>query len=240
VPADTLLFQALQFALAVAAASGGAFDPTVGLTMEALGFNRHDRTGRVVRRPAGHAGPASFRDVDLDAVARTVTVHRPLVLDLGAVAKGLAIDLAARELRAFDGFAIDAGGDLFLGGRNPDGEPWAVGVRDPAHPDVLLEIVRVSDRAVCTSGDYERRTMDDAGHHIVDPRTAQPADAVASATVIAHTAIVADAMATAAFVLGPVEGLRFLEDHGVEGLLVSSGGVRGATAGFPGERTCVS
>lgn len=240
VPVSPLIFQTLQFALAVAAASGGAFDPAVGLTMEALGFNRHDRTGRVIRSQASGAGPASYRDVELDAVARTVTVHQPLVLDLGAVAKGLAIDLAVQELRAFEGFAIDAGGDLFLGGQNAEGEPWSVGIRDPGQPDVLLETVRVSDRAVCTSGDYERRTTDDAGHHIVDPRTARTADAVASATVVARTAIVADALATAAFVLGPVEGLRLLEAQGVEGLLVSAGGVRNATAGFAGERTCVS
>ena len=58
---------------------------------------------------------------------RTITLDRPLTLDLGAVAKGLAIDMAARELQPFEDFAIDAGGDLYLGGCNPDGAPWSIG-----------------------------------------------------------------------------------------------------------------
>ena len=85
-----------------------------------------------------------------------MTLHRPLLLDLGAVAKGLAIDMAARELQPFENFAIDAGGDLYFGGCNAAGEPWSVGIRHP-RGDGLLDTLRVSDAAVCTSGDYERR-----------------------------------------------------------------------------------
>ena len=61
----------------------------------------------------------------LDPDRRTITLRRPLTLDLGAVAKGLAVDMAARELEPFRDFAIDAGGDLYLGGSNPQGEPWS-------------------------------------------------------------------------------------------------------------------
>jgi thiamine biosynthesis lipoprotein len=155
-----------------------------------------------------------------------------LILDLGAVAKGLAIDLAARELRPFVNFAIDAGGDLYLGGHRRPDTPWSVGIRHPRE-DGLLDSLLVSDTAVCTSGDYERRSPDDAHrHHILDPRRGVSADTVASVTVVAPTAMVADALATAAFVLGPIDGLRLLESQGVDGIIVSSTLERHATQGI--------
>jgi thiamine biosynthesis lipoprotein len=101
-----LLFGALHFAVAVARETDGAFDPTIGATMERLGFDRHHRTGKASRSTGGDA---SWRDVQIDDASRAVTLSRPLTLDLGAVAKGLAMDLAARELAALDNFAIDAG-----------------------------------------------------------------------------------------------------------------------------------
>jgi len=165
----------------------------------------------------------TFRDVQVDAVDRTITLSRPLTLDLGAVAKGLAIDMAARELDRFHHFAVDAGGDLFVGGRNASGAPWSVGIRHPRSDGQLLARLRVSDHAVCTSGDYERTGAAGAGeHHILDPRTGRSPQAVASVTVVAPTALVADALATAAFVLGPEDGRRFLERHGVDGVIVTS------------------
>ena len=236
VPVGDTLFEAARFALAVAEASGGAFDPTVGAAMTRAGFNRHYHTGELV--PVGPAqAPVSYHDVQLDEARRTITLRTPLVLDLGAVAKGLAVDMAARELAPFEHFAIDAGGDLYLAGHNRDGEPWSVGIRHPRIDGMVLERVRVSDMAVCTSGDYARRSgSGDAGapaHHLLDPRTGTAASALASVTVLAPTALVADALATAAFVLGPEPALRFLERHGVAGLLVTPNLERYATDDFP-------
>jgi thiamine biosynthesis lipoprotein len=201
--------------------------------METRGFNREHRTGAVVRTPIA-ADAVSYRDVRVDRVRHTVTLLRPLILDLGAVAKGLAIDLAARELRDLGDYAIDAGGDLYLAGRNPSGAPWSAGIRHPREPEQLLGAIRVSDRAVCSSGDYERRASG-GDHHILDPRTGSCAAGVASATVVAPTAMLADALATAAFVLGPADGLRLLDRHGVDGLIVSesaTGLERHATRGM--------
>jgi len=147
-------------------------------------------------------------------------LRRPLTLDLGAVVKGLAVDLAARELQPFRDFAIDAGGDLYLGGYNERGAPWRVGIRHPRNPGELIGTVDVSDRAVCTSGDYER-TSPDGRHHILDPRTGVPATSVASATVVASGAMLADALATAAFVLGPREGIALLDRLGLDGVIVT-------------------
>lgn len=232
-PVSPMLFEAVQFALALAEDTGGAFDPTIGRLMERRGFNRDYRTGMAISSDVDAAPAVTYRDVVLDAEARTIALRRPLVLDLGAVAKGLAIDMAARELAPFEHFAVDAGGDLYLGGRNEDDEPWSVGIRHPREDGTLLDVLKVSNAAVCTSGDYERQgSVPGAGHHIVDPRTGQAADRAISATVLAPTAMLADGLATAAFVLGPVEGLQLLERHGLEGMIVSGTMARHATAGY--------
>jgi thiamine biosynthesis lipoprotein len=221
VPASAILYEAVRFALMVAAETGGAFDPTVGHRMEARGFNREHRTGQVVRSAIAPDDDVSYRDVHLDPDRKTITLLRPLTLDLGAVAKGLAIDTAARELQPFKNFAIDAGGDLYLGGLNEHEAPWSVGIRHPLQDDELIASLRVSNQAVCTSGDYERRTPDGVSHHILDPRTGASCHVVASATVLAPTAMLADALATAAFVLGPQDGIEFLDRMGVNGLIVT-------------------
>lgn len=222
---STLLFEALAFAVRVAEATGGAFDPTVGAEMQRRGYNQEHRTQ--VAAPAIESTGATYRDLVLDADARTVLLRRPLLLDLGAVAKGLAIDLAAQELQPLDDFAIDAGGDLYLGGVNRYGGPWSVGIRHPREDGGIIALVRVSNEAVCTSGDYER------GDHIVHRGVRLHADQTVSATVIAPSAMVADALSTAAFVLDPREALDLLERMEVQGLIIDADLREHATAGFP-------
>jgi thiamine biosynthesis lipoprotein len=226
-----ILFEATRFSLELARLTSGAFDPTIGHVLERRGFNRSYRTGQTISSTVD--ARATWRDVRIDPTARTITLERPLVLDLGAVAKGMAIDLAARELSDCPGFIVDAGGDLFAHGRNAAGAPWRIGIRHPRAPGELIDVVEVSEAAVCTSGDYERRADSPVdGHHIVDPRTGATAEQVASVTVIAPNAMLADALGTAAFVLGPVEGRRFLEEQGVEGLIISPSLERWATSGY--------
>ena len=256
VTVSPMVFAAVQFALALAEETDGAFDPTVGGRLAAAGFDTHHRTGQRTAPPLPDESlAATWRDVALDAAAHSITLHRPLVLDLGAVAKGLAVDLAARELQGFANYAIDAGGDQFFGGRG-DGAAWRVGVRDPrGAPGDIVEVLEVSDVAVCTSGDYER-TADHAGaagapgtvaasgggpgpggplaHHILDPRTGRSARGTASVTVVAPTAMVADGLATAAFVLGARDGIALLENHGVEGMVITRELERVVTRGWPG------
>jgi thiamine biosynthesis lipoprotein len=237
-----IVFEAVRFALALAERTHGAFDPTIGQVLEAHGFDRNYRTGerigetRPTLTPAGKVwagkqagGRAARRDVTyrhvrLDPGRHTVTLQRPLVLDLGAVAKGLAIDLAARELAEFESFCIDAGGDLFARGQNGQGQPWRVGIQDPGNGGVLAYALDLSDEAVCTSGDYERVTADGLQHHLIDPRTGQSARALASVTVVAPTALAADGLATAVFVIGPDAGLRLLDREGVGGVLIAPDG----------------
>ncbi len=233
VPVSDLLFRAIEFAVGVARESDGAFDPTVGRALERKGFDRNYRTGERVRGDVSSLSDATYRDIELDPRARTVSLLRPLGLDLGAVAKGLAVDLASETLREFHDYAIYAGGDVYLSGQNPDGGPWRVGIKHPRTPSTLIATLSVSGAAVCTSGDYERRQPGmEGGHHIIEPATGASPDHTVSVTVVAPTAILADALATAAFVLGPTRGIELLERNRVEGMIVAPSLAVAETAGF--------
>ncbi len=238
IAAGPLLFEALAFALDVAAVTGGAFDPTAGAAQQARGFRRNYRDGQ--QTPDSGQGEqtaaraAGYRAVRLDRRRRTVTLARPLLLDLGAVAKGLAVDLAARELAGMERYAVEAGGDLFAGAA-PGAEPWRIGVRDP-RGDGLLGTLSLRNLAVCSSGGDERPApaATDGEHHIIDPRSGRSPRAVSGVTVIAPAAMTADALATAAMVLGPVRGVHLLDEQGVAGIVVPRQGVVRFTRAFPG------
>jgi thiamine biosynthesis lipoprotein len=227
-----LLYAVLDFGLKLAALTEGAFDPATGATLARLGFDTSYKTGRQVQT-ADDTTAATFRDIVLDPASNSVTLERPLVIDLGALAKGFAMDLAARELADFGGFCIDAGGDILVSGKNGAGEPWTIGIQHPRHVDEVIEVLRIESGAVCTSGDYERRSEDGASH-IIDGRAPASPSAVISATVIAPTAMAADGLSTAAFILGPRRGLELLRRAGVEGMLVTYDMRRHQTSGFAG------
>jgi FAD:protein FMN transferase len=230
---STLLFEVAAFAMNLAEQTDGAFDPTVGAALEHRGFDTNYLTGEAIRSGVGDE-PVTYRDVRLDRRAHSILLRRPLVLDLGAVAKGLAIDLAVQELRNCPDLCLEAGGDVCVRGRNADGERWNVGIQHPRAPGLLVRTLRVADAAVCTSGDYERRVPApgaDTEGHILDGRTRRPVTDLASVTVVAPTAMAADGLSTAAMVLGREQGLQFLENQGVGGLLIAADGTEFTTAG---------
>lgn len=160
-----------------------------------------------------------------------------MAIGLGGVAKGYAIDRAAAILEAagIDRYLVDGGGDLRVGGDRGDG-PWRVGIRHPrgGHGQALA-VLEPAGGAVVTSGDYERfREVDGVRyHHILDPRTGFPATASMAVTVVAPTAEAADALATAAFVLGPLAGRTLVEgEPDTEALWLDPQGNAVMTSGF--------
>ncbi|UOF92576.1 FAD:protein FMN transferase [Fodinisporobacter ferrooxydans] len=228
VRASDILFEAIRFAWAVANLTGGVFDPTIGHTLETYGFNRHYLTGdRIESNPwttwmDNAENSVSYLDVELNEENRTVLLRKPLLLDLGAVAKGLAVDIAAKELNDFEGFVIDAGGDLYVGGMNEQEEPWLIGIQHPYRKEESICSVRVTDMAVCTSGSYERKSpVKERTHHLIDPRSGTSQPDIVSCTVIAPFAMMADAFSTAAFILGHEQGVRQLEQVDLDGLLIT-------------------
>ncbi|MGG5252783.1 FAD:protein FMN transferase [Neobacillus sp. SM06] len=214
------LFEPLTFALEIAQLTNGLFDPTVGKIMEENGFNRQYLTGNFINSCS--AETAHYLDIELDPKNLTMLVKKPLLIDLGAVAKGFAIDLAANELKEFEGFIVNAGGDLYAGGVNQKGEPWKIGIQHPYLKEKVIETIEVSDAAVCTSGSYERRNaMQPDVHHIVNPQTKFSPDEWVSSTVIAPFAMMADGFSTVSFLMAREKAKSFLEDLSLEGLLIT-------------------
>lgn len=220
---DTL-FEALRFAREVAEFTDGRFDPTIGRAMEKAGFDRHYLTAETVDSTwSGDAG-ASYRDLVLNSQTRTVYLKRPLVLDLGAVAKGLGIDLAVQELRTFDfqGFSVDAGGDVHVDGLDEFGEPWLVGIKHPIHKEQQIAYLRLTDAAVCTSGSYERvSSVRPDTHHILDPNREVSPRGLLSVTAVGPFAMMCDAFSTAAFLYGAHAGLELLDAVDLAGITVT-------------------
>lgn len=144
---------------------------------------------------------------------------------LGGIAKGYAVDRAVKVIReqGFDSGFVNAGGDGMYFGTKQDGSPWRVGLRNPDNKTESIVVLDISDMAVATSGNYERYFNESARlSHISDPGTGYPSQSIISATVIAASAMEADALATAVFVLGPEEGMELIEKtENTEALLIT-------------------
>jgi thiamine biosynthesis lipoprotein len=169
----------------------------------------------------------NWKDVVVDAKAGTVKLRREgMRLGLGGIAKGYAVDRAAAILRAagLKDFMVQAGGDLYVAG-DKSGKPWMVGIKDPRGTarDQFFALAPIRDHAFSTAGDYERGFVLDGKryHHIIDPRTGYPATASRSVTIFAPTALLADALDDAVFILGPQKGLALVESiEGVGAVIV--------------------
>ena len=198
-----------------AALTDGAFDCTVGALTSLWNF------------PAAVAPPTpeqvdsaralgGYEALEVAAQPQTFRINRAGVrLDLGAAAKGYAVDQAVAAMRelAVEAGVIEAGGDIRYWGAKPDGRPWLFGVQHPRSPAQYIAVEDLGLAAIATSGDYEQY-FDWEGtryHHLLDPKTGYPARASISATVWAATALDADILATAVFVLGPDQGLALVE-----------------------------
>lgn len=193
-------------ALHAASVSNGRFDPAVGEISELWDvLNRHEPPPEPdVQRLAARG---FWQKIDLSsngALSQVRYEDKDLHLDLGAIAKGYGIDRASAKLRSLDveHAIVTVGGDLFALGNSPEGEPWTVGIRDPHDRHALAATLKVSNRAVATSGDYERffAWKGKMYHHIMDPETAAPRRTqLHSATVLAGMCIAADASSTSVF-----------------------------------------
>lgn len=135
-------------------------------------------------------------------------------LDLGGIAKGWAADIAAQRLAKAGPALIDAGGDIAVSGPMADGSPWPIAIANPFAPEDSLGLLLLVRGAVATSGrDYRRWTRGGVEqHHIIDPRTGQPAQTdVLSATIVAPDGPAAEMAAKVALILGSQAGLAWLD-----------------------------
>jgi thiamine biosynthesis lipoprotein len=207
-------------ALELARETGGAFDPTVGPLMPLWGFRgdteRSDPTEQELESARRRVG---WQHLAWDDQTRLVKDVPGVELDLSAIAKGYAVDALVDEL-ARDrplGLLVEVGGEVRSLGAKANGEPWRVGIENPAAPGSGLEaVVELNGRALATSGDYRQARIVDGERrsHVLDPRTGRPArSGVASASVVAPSCMEADAVATALMVLGPDAALAWVEER---------------------------
>ncbi len=219
------LYSVIAAAQQVSDRSGGAFDITVGPLVRLWGF--HDKRPHVPSDAELQAIKplVDYRNLLLDATAHTVRFARPGVeIDLGGIAKGFAVEVAANVLRKYGlaGF-IDAGGNQYMLGVPPGKSSWTVGVRDPDHADGLIATIESPAGSVSTSAGYATFLTANGKRygHIMDPRALHPSDACLSATVLSPDGTLADAVSTAAYVLGPQRGLALIDSYpGMAGVIV--------------------
>ena len=238
--ASPLLFSAVTAAVEASRATNGLFDPTVLGMLIAAGYDRSfellSEEREVEASPLGTA--AVWSDIQLDPATATIVLPAGCGLDLGGIGKGWTVDRAVESLSAFPNFAIDAGGDIAVGGRQSDGSLWNIGVEDPLGIDRDVLQLELTDCAIATSTVAHRRWRfgDRGQHHLIDPRTGRPArSGILAATVIARSVAQAETLAKAALLLGPTAGVHFLDGmDDVEGLAVLDGGYVQRTAGLEG------
>jgi thiamine biosynthesis lipoprotein len=220
VPAD--LARVLATAFRIRKVSGGAFDVGVGRLVAEWGFGSH--AGRADQLPGVRA--SAVETLQVDEARLRVRKLAPMALDLSGIAKGFGVDELARVLveAGIASFLVGIDGEMLARGRKPDGTPWSVAVERPVPGRRAIQgVVDLEDCAVATSGDYRHHRDGRTGRisHTIDPRTGRPVtNGVASVTVLASTAMVADALATALMVLGPDDGLDFAERQGVDCLFL--------------------
>lgn len=245
VPVSPETYSALRTAKTYARLSKGAFDFTVGPLVALWGFNRElpglpgdDPDGFRIQQALEQVG---YRGLQLQESGgdRRVRLKKPgMRIDVGAFSKGFVADRTVVFLRerGIKDALVAAGGTICAIGSKPGGQPWQIGIRHPRNNGSFLTMIPLRDQSVSTSGDYEtfyyragkRRS------HIIDPRSGEPVSAMQSVTVVAAEGIASDAIATALFVMGPVEGLRFIEDNrGYEALLVTAEGKVLYSSGWP-------
>jgi len=233
---DRELAAIVSRALEMGRLTGGAFDPSYAGVGRLWDFKKkppHVPSAEEVARGLESVG---YQRVRIDPVASTVDLPKGMRIGLGGIAKGYGVDRAMETLRerGIEHAIVNAGGDLKALGL--DGSvPWEIAIKHPRDRERVIAVLRVSNTALVTSGDYERffEYEGQRFHHILDPRTGYPSTGAMSASVIAPNTEFADALATALCVMGPDSGLQLIESLArVEAILVSMDGRVHASTGL--------
>ncbi len=210
----------LQTALQLHMDTDGAFNIALYPVVKAWGFTTEN-----YRIPAPEELAALLRHTDigtlsLDTQAKTAQLTDSAAeIDLGGIVKGYTSDRVMQLLaqQGIQSAVISLGGNVQTLGVKPDGSLWRVGIQDPNNPDDCICLVQVADKAVITSGPYQRYFIGDDGvryHHIINPQTGAPAESgLASVTIVSDSGILADGLSTSLFVMGSERALQYWQEH---------------------------
>jgi thiamine biosynthesis lipoprotein len=220
------LMQLLLEAAVLSRETEGAYDITSAPLWETWGFARRSGAIPDPRQLAEALELVGSRYLELDAQASTVRLQKPgMRLNLGSLGKGYTLDRCAEAFlnAGIKHFLIHAGGSSVIGRGSRGlayaaaerGPGWAVGLPSPLKADRRLGWLRLRDRALGTSGSQAQSFWHQGKRygHILDPRTGQPADRLLSATVVAPTAMLSDALSTAFYVMGPEAARAYCQQH---------------------------
>jgi thiamine biosynthesis lipoprotein len=215
------VYSLLSVSSRLSAATGGAFDPATGSLVRAWGFFRGPRRVPAAAELEVARAASGCHTVAFDHCRRSVAFRRPGVeFNLGAIGKGYAVDRSIHLVRSRFGIKhalIQGGGSSLRALGTPPAEPrgWPVDLGDPCRPGRTLARVWLRDRALGTSGaDHQFFVHEGRRYgHVLDPRTGVPACALLGATAMAPTALEADALSTAFFVMGLEGTRRFCAQH---------------------------
>lgn len=228
------LYTVLERSLYYANLTGGAFDPTLGRLINLWGIGTDNARVPDEDEITPLIDQKNYQYVLLNEENHTVQFTKDgFELDLGAIAKGYAADEMKKLL--IDDYGItcgllNLGGNIITIGERYDQQPWNLGIADPKNPEDSQNpavLLKIADKTVVTSGDYQRYFVDSDGttyHHILDGSTGRPADTgLSSVTIIAGCSMDADALSTACFVLGEKKALQLLETlDDVEAVFIST------------------
>jgi thiamine biosynthesis lipoprotein len=234
VEVSPVMWQVLQAARRVEEASRGLVTPALQGVLEAYGYDRSFEL--VVTLDAGwnlralQPQPLPRLQLELDPGRRQARLPAGTQLDFGGIAKGWAADEALKLLIEHGAALVDAGGDVATSPPKESGVAWPVGVTDPHSPADALEVLALQGEAVATSGRDVRHWQQGPAtrHHIIDPRTGEPAaNHVLAATAVAPTALEAEMAAKCILILGETEGMAWLDARPeYAGLIVLDDGSR--------------
>jgi thiamine biosynthesis lipoprotein len=236
VPVRPLLMSAVSAARWAAEFTGGLVDSTLTGALEAAGYRRSLAGAEPLslrqalvsapsRRPAQPHPAAAWRAIEIDRAAGTIARPPGVRIDSGGVVKGLAADLVAQLFAGYERFAVDAAGDLAIGGRRASARPYNVEVEHPLTGE-HVHAVPVSSGGIATSGLNSRMWRREDGtiaHHLLDPSSGEPAwTGLLMVTALGRSALEAETIAKWALLSGPAGAARLLERQG--GLVVHDSG----------------
>lgn len=227
----------LMHSLEIAALTEGGFNIALGPAIDLWSVTEQNRipTETELRavRPLVELSALHINDQ-----AATVYLARAgMRVDVGGIGKGFAADLTATVMQQAGATAgvVALSGDIKTFGRLPDEARFRFGIQHPREPDRVLATLELENEAISTAGDYERYFERDGirYHHILDPRTLQPARACQSVTIVAKEGVMADGLDTGIFVMGPERGMALIERlPDVEGVIVDAAGTVRVSSGL--------
>lgn len=223
------IIEVVEAANRVSELTDGAFDITVGPLVVLWQMRLKEGKMPTDEEIMNIKPRVNYKNIIIDKKTSTLFLkNRNMIMDLGGAAKGYAADKTAELLsnRGIKNGIVALAGDIRVMGHRSDGTPWHIGVQDPREKDKTMTVLKLSDKSISTSGDYERFRIvgKKRYHHIIDPRTGKPSESMISVTLIGNSGALVDPLTTALFIVGKGKAMKLVKELGCELIVEDSSG----------------